>query len=75
MRIDRCICTNSTFAQLLRRAREEGLTWEELSETTGAGHGCGRCMPYLRQALRTGQTVFHQIICDDEPVAAANADS
>ncbi len=65
MRIDRCICTDRTFAELIERTREEDWTFEQLALLSGASEGCGLCRPYLRRAYRTGQTVFHELL-DDE---------
>lgn len=67
-RIHRCVCTNTSFAALLAASRAEGLSRRELAERTGASQQCGRCRPYLRRALRTGQTVFDQLLTEaDEP--------
>jgi NAD(P)H-nitrite reductase large subunit len=35
------------------------------------GTSCGLCVPYVRRMLRTGETVFHQIVTDrSEPPRA-----
>ena len=65
MNIDRCICTGLTFQQLLARATAEGWDLEALKSATGASANCGLCRPYLRRALATGETVFHEILTDD----------
>lgn len=62
--IDRCVCTNLSIAHLAELARREGYTHEQLIAATGAGDHCGLCRPYVRCALKTGQTVFHQILVD-----------
>jgi len=68
MRIDRCVCVQSSFAEAIEVSRREGLTLAQLESRLGCGTGCGLCRPYLRRALRTGETAFHQIIEDrDEP--------
>jgi bacterioferritin-associated ferredoxin len=67
MRIDRCICTGRTFAEALARARTEGWDLEGLRTHLGVGGNCGLCRPYLRQALATGETVFHSVLTDDGP--------
>jgi len=42
---------------------------QALQEEVAFGHQCGLCHPYVRRMLRTGTTVFHQIITEeDEPV-------
>lgn len=66
MRIDKCICTGMSFEKLVREAREHGLSVEDLGRCYGAGAGCGLCKPYLKRGLVTGETVFHQIIVDEE---------
>ncbi|MEL7089590.1 MAG: (2Fe-2S)-binding protein [Planctomycetota bacterium] len=71
MRIDRCICTQRTFCDLMDTARAEGLSLPQLVEQTGASACCTMCGPYLRRAYRTGQTVFTELLSsDDEPHAA-----
>jgi bacterioferritin-associated ferredoxin len=68
MRIDRCVCMEETFADAVDLARREGLSLAQIESRTGCGTGCGLCRPYLRRALRTGQTVFQELIADaDEP--------
>lgn len=61
LHIDRCVCTKQTFAELSRLATESGWDLPELARCTEAGLHCGLCRPYLRQCLRTGQTVFAEI--------------
>jgi hypothetical protein len=67
MVITHCLCTGQTFASLCDRARRESLNLEAAMAIPGlgaAGRRCGLCRPYLREALRTGQTTFHHIITD-----------
>lgn len=54
--VDRCICEDMTFVELLELARREGLNFEALAELTGCGQRCGLCEPYLRTVLKTGVT-------------------
>jgi NAD(P)H-nitrite reductase large subunit len=56
VRVERCVCFDQPFEKLLRMAREEGLTQDELSERTGCCTGCGMCKPYVRVVLSTGRT-------------------
>ena len=63
--ISSCICRNTAFAELLPRARARGWGLEELMKQTGCGAQCGLCRPYLRRMLRTGETVFHEILSED----------
>ena len=58
MQVDRCICGGVSFAELVRLAREEGLSLERLAARTGCTKGCGLCEPYVRLALATGKTSF-----------------
>lgn len=67
MRIDRCICTNRTFASLLAQARRSGLDLDQLMDQSGASRGCGLCRPYLTYALAEGKVVFYRTL----PVSAA----
>ena len=62
MRIDRCVCEDKRFGELLARARAEGLGLRELAEREGCGTHCGWCVAYLRRALATGEVVFREII-------------
>jgi len=64
MNIDRCICTGITFAAALTKARAEGWGLEELKRELGVSANCGLCRPYLRRALTTGETVFHEILTE-----------
>lgn len=70
MKIDRCICTQRTFCDLIDTARSEGLSLPQLVEQTGASACCTMCGPYLRRAYRTGETAFGYLLSqDDEPYA------
>ncbi|MEO1130395.1 MAG: (2Fe-2S)-binding protein [Planctomycetota bacterium] len=61
MAVDRCVCHQVTFTELLRLHREEGLDLEGLQDRTGACTGCGSCEPYVRLTLRTG-VVDHPVL-------------
>lgn len=54
--VDRCVCRDVLFSELIRLHRETGATLEELRRRTGCGTGCGLCIPYIKVALRTGQS-------------------
>ena len=69
MNIDRCICTGLTFAEVSDEARTRGWDLEQVRCELGAGGKCGLCRPYLRRALATGETVFHEIMTDAPPRA------
>lgn len=67
MRIDRCICFGRTFADLVARAGERGITdVDALREVEPFGLNCRLCLPYMRHALRTGETVFHRVLDETE---------
>ena len=63
--VNRCICRNLAFSELLPRARDAGWSLLDLMSQTGAGAQCGLCRPYLRRMLRTGETDFHQLLTED----------
>ncbi len=58
MCVNRCICTNLTFRELIDRSQRESLDFEALRVRTGAGGECTMCAPYIRAALRTGRDSF-----------------
>ena len=62
LRIDRCVCQRTLFADLLPLARAGNWSLETLMQETGCGDQCGLCRPYLRQMLRDGTTVFHSVL-------------
>lgn len=57
MAVDRCICYEVTFREVLALHRAEGLSFEELKLRTGCCCGCGTCEPYVRLTLETGRVV------------------
>ena len=63
--VDRCVCRQRPFADLLPEARSHGWSLSRLIEATGCGGQCGLCRPYLRQMLATGQTEFHELLPPD----------
>jgi bacterioferritin-associated ferredoxin len=64
--VDRCICRDLAFSDLLPRARAASWNLQDLMSETGAGAHCGLCRPYLRRMLRTGETAFHQLLTEDQ---------
>jgi bacterioferritin-associated ferredoxin len=44
----RCDCAGFSFAEIARRLREEGATFDELCVRTGCGGTCTACLPDLR---------------------------
>ena len=68
IRIDRCICFKLPFDELKRIADQAGAkTVSELQQHVDFGLECELCHPYVRRMLRNGQTVFSEIIENDEP--------
>ena len=55
--VDRCVCRNITFAEILRQ-RDAGADPDAILRQTGAGATCGLCRPYIRAALVTGRARF-----------------
>ena len=65
VRIDRCVCENKPFAQLLDVARRDGLDLPALAEREGCGTHCGWCVAYLRRAFVTGETSFGELLAKE----------
>ncbi len=76
MRIDRCYCYQKTFEELQAVAEATGAdTVEALQEHAVFGHNCQLCHRYVRRMLRTGETVFHDVIdAADAPSAEGEPD-
>ncbi len=60
--IDRCYCEGKPFAELVPLAQREHLDICELARREGCGTHCGWCVAYLRRALVTGETSFHELL-------------
>jgi bacterioferritin-associated ferredoxin len=69
LRVDRCFCYARTFASLHSVAEATGArSVADLQEHVRFGAQCGLCRPYVRRMLRTGGTVFAEIVTEaDEP--------
>ena len=69
VRIDRCYCFGRTFAELKSVAEATGAeTVPELQAHVPFGQRCALCHPYVLRMLRTGETVFREIVTEvDEP--------
>lgn len=63
MAVNRCVCRNVSFRNLLDLHVREGLTLDQLMDRTGCCTGCTTCEPYVRLTLMTGET--------DHPVLSA----
>lgn len=63
MKIDRCICANKQFSELLEIALKNDCTSiSEVQSLCDFGKNCKRCLPYISQMLKTHQCVFYDII-------------
>lgn len=63
MDIDRCYCYQKTFDTLKAVADETGAnSVEALQAHVTFGQNCRLCHPYVRRMLKTGETVFHEVI-------------
>ncbi len=58
MPIDRCVCFNVLFSELKQYADSRPCRYEDMRRRFNCGRGCGLCVPYIRELLRTGQTSF-----------------
>ena len=65
--IDRCVCKQTLFADLLPQARAQRWSLSALIAATGCGAQCGLCRAYLHAMLRDGVTMLHAIL---PPLAA-----
>lgn len=67
--IDRCMCFRRTFAEMAEVADRTGASSiVALQAHVPFGRKCGLCLPYVRRMLRTGQTVFDEVVSEaDEP--------
>ena len=63
------MCFGTPFAALADVAERTGArSVAELQEHVLFGQKCQLCHPYVRRALRTGQTVFGEVVTEaDEP--------
>lgn len=64
--VDRCVCFDRSFAELLAVADATGATTlEALQEETAFGLACRICNPYVRRMLRTRETSFSELLVDE----------
>ena len=62
VKIDRCICEDKPFSELVTRALRDDLDVRALAEVEGCGTHCGWCVAYLRRAIASGETVFSDVL-------------
>jgi NAD(P)H-nitrite reductase large subunit len=65
MGVDRCVCMDVYFHELLELHRNEGLGMDELIRRTGCCTGCTTCEPYVRLTLQSGEVV-HPVLSPSE---------
>jgi len=58
VRVDRCVCKDISFAELLEMAQVLGPDIDLIALSTGAGIDCGTCRPWLERALAEGRDHF-----------------
>lgn len=58
VRIDRCVCKDLSFAELLEMAQVLGPDIDLIALSTGASIECGTCRPWLERALAEGRDHF-----------------
>jgi bacterioferritin-associated ferredoxin len=63
-----CVCRRMAFDRLLPLAREHRWNLADMMRETECGAACGLCRPYLRRMLETGETVFTEILTEDDPL-------
>lgn len=63
--ITHCLCFDISFAELKKIAdKKQAHTLEELQGYEEFGKRCRLCHPYVKRMLKTGETVFTEIVED-----------
>jgi len=58
-RYDRCLCSGRSFDEIVREAKRLNTTSiKRLKRELDMGTYCSACTPFVKEALKTGQTVF-----------------
>lgn len=74
MHIDRCYCYQVPFDRLKDVAEETGAdSIEALQGHVCFGANCQLCHPYVRRMLRTGETVFDEVLKDADAAGGGDA--
>jgi len=69
MAITHCICSDVSFAELKEVADAKQITdWEKLQQDRPFGRSCKLCVPYVKQMLLDGRTVFTEPIIEPTPL-------
>lgn len=64
--IDRCVCFDLRFSDLKRKLEERPATMDQIARRFGCGSCCGICRPYIERMLETGETVFNEVLREDD---------
>ncbi|MBN4056783.1 (2Fe-2S)-binding protein [bacterium AH-315-J21] len=66
MLITHCVCHEVSFAKI-KKLSESMETSEigALQKEIPFGGNCGMCLPYIKRMLKTGETVFSELVTDD----------
>ena len=64
--VSMCVCRRTPFEELLPLARRKGWNLAALADATGCGAQCGLCRPYLERMLATGETVFFELLRENQ---------
>lgn len=67
LEIDRCVCFDLRFSDLKRKLDERPADLEQIARRFGCGSCCGLCRPYIERMLKTGETVFHEVLHAERP--------
>lgn len=74
MHIDRCYCYQVPFERLKSVAEEtDADSIEALQAHVTFGANCQLCHPYVRRMLATGETVFDEILEDEDTAGGEGA--
>jgi hypothetical protein len=74
--VDRCVCFDRSFVELLQVADATGATTvEALQEETDFGLACRICNPYVRRMLQTRETTFSELLVDERLVTIGRSRS
>lgn len=61
--IDRCVCYNVSFSEILEKSEKENITTlEEVHQKLEICDACGLCNPYVKEVLKHKVTVIDRII-------------
>jgi NAD(P)H-nitrite reductase large subunit len=63
LRIERCVCHDVTFREVVDWSKATGCrSVDAAAREFKCTTSCGMCLPYVERALKTGQSVFHEIL-------------